>query len=534
MVPPHFRGRNEIPMSDPQRPGSNPPPVREFDDLPRPSAAMPGEVIKLKQPRGLYTLFMTEMWERFSFYGMKALLVLYLIKPPSDGGLDWSKNDAGKLMGWYSGLVYLTPIIGGYLADRLLGTHRSLIIGGAIIALGHFTLMTGDKTALFAGLGLVIVGTGFFKSNVSTMVGQLYQQGDARRDAGFTIFYMGINLGAFIAPIVCGILRVKYGWAYGFGAAGVGMTLGLIQYMIAKPRHLKGIGDAPTRGNLSAEELEAKKRPLTREETHRVAVIFIMAFFVFFFWSAFEQAGNSMSAFAEEQTDRSTPHWLESFVPDEKQAADATPPPAPDPSQPVKAPEPKYGAANTPPAKDGFKAYPAEWFQSVNAGMILILAPIFAQLWVRLARWRKEPSTLMKMAMGLVILGGGFIFMVMGGKISDTGVRVSAMWLITAFFIHTVAELCLSPVGLSLVTKLAPWKFASLLMGVWFLANFFANLTAGLSLGISNDFSKGQGPFHIFGGQADFFLIWVIAPIAAGLILMSLVPTLRKWTHGRA
>lgn len=519
-------------MSDPQPPGSNPPPVSHFDDAtPRPPAAMPGAVVRLRQPRGLYTLFMTEMWERFSFYGMKALLVLYLFKATSEGGLGWSKADAGNLMAWYSGLVYLTPIIGGYLADRFLGTHRSLVIGGTIIALGHFTLMTGDQSALYAGLLLVIIGTGFFKSNVSTMVGQLYQQGDVRRDAGFTIFYMGINLGAFIAPIICGILRVKYGWAYGFGAAGVGMTLGLIQYLISRPRHLKGIGAAPSHANLSAAEREAKMTPLTREEKHRVAVIFIMAFFVLFFWSAFEQGGNSMSAFAEEQTDRSTPHWLERFVPDEKEAADATPPDSP---APVKAPEPKYGAGNTPAANDGFKAYPAEWFQSVNPLLILILAPMFAQLWVRLARWRKEPSTLMKMAMGLVILGAGFLFMVFGARISDTGVRVSAMWLIAAFFIQTVAELCLSPVGLSLVTKLAPWKLASLLMGVWFLANFFANFIAGRSLGLSDRFNSGHGFFHIFGGQADFFLIWVIAPISAGLVLMSIVPALRKWTHGRA
>ncbi len=495
-------------------------------------AAGPGAPVKVRQPAGLYLLFTVEMWERFSFYGMKALLVLYLIKSSTEGGLEWSKDHAGMLMGWYSGLVYLTPIIGGYLADRFLGTHRSLLIGGAIIASGHFLLMMEGLVGLFGGLSLVVIGTGFFKSNVSTMVGQLYKQGDPRRDAGFTIFYMGINLGAFIAPLICGYLRTKYGWPYGFGAAGVGMVVGLIIYSILRNRYLAGIGDAPTHTSISAAELEERRRPLTTEEWQRVAVVCIMAFFVFFFWASFEQSGNSMSAFAEERTDRTTPKWLEFAVPEDANVQ------APDAQALADAATAVTAAAlPPPPAKPGFRAYPAEWFQSVNALMILILAPIFAVLWVRLARIGREPGTLLKMALGLIGVGGGFAFMVVGAKLSADGGginRVSPMFLVGAFLIHTIAELCLSPVGLSLVTRLAPLKFASLLMGAWFLANFFANLTAGLSLGMSETFDKGKGFFHLFGGQADFFLIWVVLPVAAGLVLMGLLPVLRKMTHGRA
>jgi len=474
---------------------------------------------QLRQPPGLYLLFTVEMWERFSFYGMKALLILYLTATATNGGLEWSKDHAGQLMGWYSGLVYLTPIIGGYLADRFLGTHRSLLIGGTIIATGHFLLMMEGPLGLFGGLSLVVIGTGFFKSNVSTMVGQLYQQGDPRRDAGFTIFYMGINLGAFIAPLICGWLQYKYGWRYGFGAAGVGMVVGLIIYSILRGRYLAGIGDAPTAGTMSAAEMEERRRPLTTEEWHRVAVVCIMAFFVFFFWASFEQSGNSMALFAEERTDRSAPGWIEFAVPENTNAT-----------------------ASESAARPGHKEFPAAWFQSVNAGMILLLAPVFAVLWVRLAKMRREPSTLLKMALGLIGVGAGFAFMVAGAYLSAGGAggapgtitRVSPLFLIGAFLIHTIAELCLSPVGLSLVTRLAPLKFASLMMGAWFLANFFANLTAGLSVGLSDTFDKGNGFFKFLGGQADFFLIWVALPVAAGLVLCALVPMLRRLTHGRA
>jgi POT family proton-dependent oligopeptide transporter len=576
-----------------------------------------------RQPRGLATLFMTEMWERFSFYGMKALLVLYLVRiiavgdlstgvhsnslrvedttnkqtqvfhqhvvvgsggvvpampdtvvegavlrvdAPADrvvtlgadgslkndgavykltntskgdveyevkivregekpvtlfevnganapafgkleagasrefkldvnteqSGLNWDKPDAGKLLAWYTGLVYLFPIIGGYLADRYLGTHRCLIIGGLVIAAGHFTLMAETIPTLYAGLAMVIVGTGFFKSNVSTMVGQLYTAGDARRDAGYTIFYMGINLGAFIAPLICGWLRVKYGWAWGFGAAGVGMLLGLVQYMYGRPKHLKGIGEKPSAR--SNEEQAAMDQPLTFEEKSRVAVICIMAVFVVFFWAAFEQSAGSIALFGDSYTDRTLPSWL-GFLAD----------------------------------KEGM--FPTEWFQSVNPLFILLLAPVFASMWVRLATMGREPSTIAKMAIGLITLGLGFIFMVVGALLTHGGsVKISPMWLFGALFVHTCAELCLSPVGLSMVSKLAPLKFVSLMMGTWFLSNFFANFAAASLTGQMDNIGAAN---IIFDGYAGFFFIFVISPCAAGVLVMLLLPKIKKMMHGR-
>ena len=422
-----------------------------------------------RQPRGLWLLFIVEMWERFSYYGMRALLVLYLVNE-----LKWSDADASKLYGTYTGLVYLTPILGGYLADRLIGTRRSLVIGGIIIALGHFSLAVPGMTAFYLGLALIIIGTGFFKPNVSTMVGQLYRQGDSRRDAGFTIFYMGINLGAFLAPLVCGYLGEKVGWHYGFGAAGVGMVLGLLVYMWGVNKYLPGIGLAPTQE--MRKEQAASRGPLTREEKQRVAVIFIVAFFVVFFWAAFEQAGASMNLFADRHTDTNL---------------------------------------------FGFE-FPASWFQSVNPFAILICAPLFAQLWLGLGRTGREPPTPAKMAIGLLLLAAGFGIMVLGAARADTGIRVSPLWLVGAYTLHTWGELCLSPVGLSLVTKLAPLKFASLLMGVWFLANFFANLLAGQLSALMGEFSSLQ----------SFFSIFLIAPAVAGVILLLLSPMLKRMMHG--
>ncbi len=515
----------------------------------------PTAPVRRRHPSGLRTLFMAEMWERFSFYGMKALLVLYLIKSSGEGGLEWSKEHAGTLMGWYAGLVYLTPVIGGYLADRYLGTHRSLIAGGLIIASGHFTLMLDTIPTLFIGLSLVIIGTGLFKGNVSTMVGQMYVQGDPRRDAGFTIYYMGINLGAFLAPLVCGFLRTRFGWSWGFGAAGVGMVLGLVQYLIGRPRTLAGIGDPPLeRASLrpvvvglivlaaagalatalyahdrfaSLGSAYASFRSNTAvfaivslalaaavtagivlfvfaqdpEDRGPVAVIFIMAFFVIFFWSAFEQAGTSMAFFAEERTDRTMPGWLAALGMKGELAA------------------------------DGARRIPAETFQSINPLFILVLAPIFASIWVRLAAVRREPSTPFKMGLGLILLGLGFLFMVGAASISDRGALAAPSWLVAALFVHTCGELCLSPVGLSLVTKLAPVRFASLLMGVWFVANFVANLSAGLTAGkVESIAEKG----FILPGWAGFYLLFVIAPVAAGTIVLLLVPLLRKMMGGRA
>ncbi|MGH8652053.1 MAG: peptide MFS transporter [Gammaproteobacteria bacterium] len=445
------------------------------------------------QPPGLALLFVTEMWERFSYYGMRALLVLFLIAEADRGGFGWPVERASQLYGWYTGLVYLTPLLGGYLADRYLGTHRALVVGGSLIALGHFSLALESVASFYTGLALLIIGTGFFKPNVSTMVGQLYSTHDPRRDAGFTIFYMGINLGALIGPLVCGYLAQseRFGWGYGFAAAGLGMVLGLLGYLAGKRKYLGEIGSRPAARHADSHGIGA---PLTREEKERIVALMITAFFVIFFWLAFEQAGSSMTVFAERSADRSAPEWLQWLI--------------------------------------GGSAFPTAWFQAVNPGFILLLAPGFSLLWQALGRREIEPSTPFKMALGLMLLGSGFLFLVLGAHLSDQGVRVSPGWLIGAYFLHTCGELCLSPVGLSLVTKLAPLKLASMLMGVWFLANFAANLLGGYLAGTLEAVQRGEF-FQLLGGQADFFLIFVLSSLAASGLLFALAPFLKKLMHGR-
>jgi POT family proton-dependent oligopeptide transporter len=436
-----------------------------------------------KQPPGLFLLFGVEMWERFSFYGMRAFLTLFLIS--SAGGFGWSKEQASHLYGWYQGLVYLTPLLGGYLADRLIGTHRSIIIGGIIIASGHFCLAIPAKTTFFVGLALIILGTGFFKSNISTMVGQLYSEKDRRRDAAFTIFYMGINLGASIGQIICPKLADRYNWHVGFSAAGFGMVLGLVVYVIFKRRFLGTIGDVPAskanrqRGN--------PKQPLTVEERKGIAAIAVLAFFNIFFWMAFEQAGSSMTFFAEEHTRR------------------------------------MFLGIN----------FLAPYFQSVNSLSVILLAPVFAWTWTRLAACGRAPSTPVRFALGLFLLGSGFIVLVMGARVSDGGERVSPLWLIVTYVLHTCGELCLSPVGLSMVTKLAPARFASLMMGAWFFSMFISDLLAGLLAGTVEKIEKGQ-VFHLLGGQADFFLMFVVSTFAAGIALLAIAPVVKRLMAGRA
>jgi POT family proton-dependent oligopeptide transporter len=439
----------------------------------------------IKQPPGLYLLFGVEMWERFSFYGMRAFLTLFLVS--TAGGFGWSKADASHLYGWYQGLVYLTPLLGGYLADRFLGTHRSIIIGGIVIASGHFCLAVPARPTFFLGLCLIIVGTGFFKSNISTMVGQLYSERDRRRDAAFTIFYMGINLGAAIGQIVCPKLAYRYNWHLGFSAAGFGMVLGLATYVILKRRFLGTIGDVPAGRRARVEKTAPSGQPLTIEEKHGIAAIAILAFFNIFFWMAFEQAGSSMTFFAEERTRRV-------FL--------------------------------------GID-FLAPYFQSVNPIAVITLAPVFAWMWTRLEARNLAPSTPIRFAMGLFLLGSGFIVLVIGARISDAGVRVSPLWLIVTYVLHTCGELCLSPIGLSMVTKLAPARFASLAMGAWFVAMFVADLSAGLLAGTVEKVEKGHF-FHLLGGQADFFLMFVVSTFAAGTLLLALSPVVKRLMAGRA
>jgi len=438
-----------------------------------------------KQPPGLYLLFGVEMWERFSYYGMRAFLVLFLVS--TAGGFGWTKQEASHLYGWYTGLVYLTPLVGGYLADRFLGTHRALVIGGTVIAAGHFCLAVPARLTFFLGLVLIVVGTGFFKSNVSTMVGQLYRMGDRRRDAGFTIFYMGINTGATFGPLICGYLAKsdRFGWHWGFAAAGVGMVLGLVTYLALKKRYLPGIGEVPAA--IASAGQAGPKGPLSSDEKRAIAAIAILAFFNIFFWLAFEQAGSSMSFFADERTRRE-------FL--------------------------------------GID-FLAPYYQSINPIGIIVLAPVFAWIWTGLAVRGREPSTPTKFAMGLFLVGAGFVVMVVAARLSDGGVPVSPLWLIAAYLIHTCGELCLSPVGLSMVTKLAPARLASLMMGVWFLAFFVSDLVAGLLAGTVERIERGE-VFRVLGGQADFFLMFVVMTFVAGAVLVALSGTVKRLMRERA
>jgi POT family proton-dependent oligopeptide transporter len=439
-----------------------------------------------RQPPGLFLLFGVEMWERFSFYGMRAFLTLFLISKA--GGFGWSKEQASHLYGWYQGLVYLTPLMGGYLADRLIGTHRSIIIGGIVIALGHFCLAMPAQWTFFLGLLLIIIGTGFFKSNISTMVGQLYSEKDRRRDAAFTIFYMGINLGAAIGQIVCPKLADAYNWHIGFSAAGFGMVLGLVVYLSFKRRFLGTIGDVPASRAYRVEAAAAGgEQPLTTLEKHGLIAIAILAFFNIFFWMAFEQAGSSMTFFAEERT-------RHVFL--------------------------------------GFKIL-APYFQSVNSLSVILLAPVFAWVWLRLEARGRAPSTPVRFALGLFLLGSGFIVLVIGARIADGGVRVSPLWLIVTYVLHTCGELCLSPIGLSMVTKLAPKRLASLAMGAWFFSMFISDLAAGFVAGAVEKVEKGQ-VFHLLGGQADFFLIFVVSTFVAGTAMLAFSPLVKRLMAGRA
>ena len=448
-------------------------------------------------PRGLALLFFTEMWERFSYYGMRAIFTLYMIQ-----ALAMKKNEASEIYGSYTGLVYLTPLIGGYVADRYWGNRRSITFGGMLMALGQLFMFfsassyqnTGVAVPLmWAGLCTLMVGNGFFKPNISSMIGQLYEEGDKRRDAAYTIFYMGINLGAFIAPLVCGALGdtgnpADFKW--GFLAAAIGMVLGTVLFHTQKDKYVvapdgKPIGAEPNQkvsadsgasgGGLSSAQLGLggglllggfilfwkiigfdaigaliysstiammvmiiTDKSLSTVERDRIIVLYVSAFFVVFFWAAFEQAGASLTFFAEEQTNRTL-----------------------------------MGAT-----------IPASFFQSVNAVAVVLLAPAIAAVWSVLSKRKAEPNSLIKQALGLMILAVGYTVIAIGVKGLGLDTKVSMFWLIALYVIHTVGELCLSPIGLSLVSKLSPLRFVSLLFGVWFLANSVANKAAGQLSGL--------------------------------------------------
>ncbi|EJV9420641.1 peptide MFS transporter [Vibrio vulnificus] len=443
---------------------------------------MPNQHQYFGHPRGLFLLFGTELWERFSYYAMRAILVLYLTDTTINGGLGWSTKDALDLYGTYTGLVYITPLIGGYLADNYLGQRRSILIGGALMAIGQFTLALpadalglGSLHTFYLGLALLIAGNGLFKPNISTMVGDLYQEGDNRRDGAFTIFYMGINLGALIAGVVSGSVTTEFGWKAGFVAAGIGMLISLVMQMALAQSWLGDIGREPAAKRDLAIKKSAQKEALTKEEVDRIKVVLVMSLFTIVFWAGFEQAGGLMNIYTQQYTDR----MIGSFE------------------------------------------IPAAWFQSLNPFFIITLAPVLAVLWVKLGK--REPNSPVKFALAMFFLALGFLCMV-GAVVEqsgDTSVKTSMLWLVGAFFFHTLGELCLSPIGLSLVTKLAPLRLASLTMGAWFGCNAIANYVAGY---VGSHVGE-LGAMAIFSGIA-------VTATVSGVILLLFSNQLVRWMHG--
>jgi len=415
-------------------------------------------LFKQEHPKGLYLLFFVEMWERFSFYGMRALLVLYMIQQ-----LLFSSQTAGNIYGIYTGLVYLTPLIGGYLADRFWGQRRCITYGAVFMSIGLFLLAFGGKELFLLSLFLMICANGFFKSNISSVLGFLYDDND-KKDSAFTIFYMGINLGALLSPLVCGTIAVKYGFEWGFASAGVGMLIGLFMYKIFENRLLGAKGLKPV--SEKEDELQVNKTDTNAKFT---ALVILMLFTVPF-WICFEQAGSSLTLFAEYQTNR--------FI-------------------------------------FGYEI-PTGYFQALNPLFIIILAPIFSLLWGWLRNRGKEPGSVEKFGIALFLMSVSYIIMIFAGVSAETS-KISPLWLVTAYFVMTVAELCLSPIGLSLVSKLAPKKFLSLTMGCWFLTCFAGDLLAGFWGGKYESLTPAQ-----------LFTPLAVLSFAAFLLLVILMPKLNK------
>jgi POT family proton-dependent oligopeptide transporter len=486
--------------------------------------------IKQKHPRGMYILFFTEMWERFSYYGMRALLVLFMVDQVKNGGMGLDDATANSIYGLYTCMVYLACLPGGWIADRLLGAQRSVWYGGIIIAAGHFSLAIPSTTTFFLGLVLVILGTGMLKPNISAVVGQLYPEGGARRDAGFTIFYMGINLGAFLGPLVCSSLgeSERFGWHWGFGAAGAGMVLGLIQYRFTsrflgdagrEPGHRRdpALGTDPawygvlaclgvvvvTVGMALAGAYEINPVALAKGTTYvivgmavlyfggvfifakldsvekkRVVVIIVLFIASAMFWSGFEQAGSSLNLFADRYTDRIVMGW----------------------------------------------EVPAGWFQSLPPAFIIAFAPVFAAMWVSLARRNLNPTMPIKFALGLVLLAIGFAVMFFASKLVADNNAVLPTWLFFTYLFHTMGEICISPVGLSAVTKLAPKRFVGQMMGAWFMATALGNLVAGILASRFDPSAVGEMP-------GLYFQI-VMTSFGVGLLLLIFSKPVQKLTGG--
>jgi POT family proton-dependent oligopeptide transporter len=471
-------------------------------------------------PRGLSTLFFTEMWERFSYYGMRALLILFMTAPAARGGLAFDTAVAGAVYGLYTSMVYMTSLPGGWIADRLIGQRRAVLYGGILIAAGHFCLALPSLTTFYTGLSLIVVGTGLLKGNVSVIVGQLYGPDDRRRDAGFSIFYMGINLGAFIAPLVCGYLGQRVSWHAGFAAAGVGMTFGLIQYVLGG----RFLGDAGLRPSPAASPeaarvferrvrlwgggaalvlglaiagllsgaftvtisqvadaagylllvitvglfgwmfLAAEWTSAERKRLYAITALFLAACI---FWSEFEQAGSTLNLFADRATRTSVLGWN----------------------------------------------FPSSYFQSLQPLFIIVFAAVFAWLWIRLGR--REPSSPAKFGFGLILVGAGFALLVVAASLAAAGEKVSPLWLVATYLLHTFGELSLSPVGMSATTRLAPDRVAGLMMGVWYLAISVGNFFGGRlsSLYGSMPLPELFGAIAIVGLLAGVVMLMLAVPI---------------------
>ena len=402
-------------------------------------------------PKGLFILFFTELWERFSYYGMRALLTLYIATSATaiDPGLGWSPKDAIWLYGWYTMLVYVASIPGGWIADKYIGQKKAVMYGGFLLCLGHGVLAINSPIAFFSGLVLIILGVGSLKPNISTMVGGLYPQGDPRRDSGFTIFYIGINIGAFLSSLIVGVVAYKYGWHYGFGLAGIGMLFGQAVFIYGQ-KYLTEVGNF-LGNSKNKEDSELMKKPLTKIEKDRVIVLLISFLIVIVFWGAFEQAGGLMNLYTEAKVDR--------FL-----------------------------------GLSFLEEVPAAVFQSLNAGYIIIFGTLVGAFWVWMKRRNYESSSLFKMALGTIIMGLGFVFMMFASiEASSTEFGKAAMyWIFLAYFFHTIGELCASPVALSFITKLSPVKYGSLMMGIYFAATGFGNkLAAGI--GEASQIEKYEG-----------------------------------------
>lgn len=513
----------------------------------------------LGHPSGLFVLFFTEMWERFSYYGMRALLVLFLTAAIlGDGGWGWERSEALLLYGWYTGLVYITPIIGGFIADKFTGYRNAVVIGALLMTLGHASMaleVTADMF-FYIGLGLLILGNGLFKPNISSMVGQLYKSQGKEKDAGYTIFYMGINAGAFLGILLCGYIGEKVGWHYGFGLAGIFMFFGMLQFYFAQkifgriglsPKSTVEFDDAientieETKDILEEVADYAEKSRITSD---RLKVIGVFAFFTIFFWWAFEQAGGSMTVFAADYTDRVLTgegaatfkifNTLLTVIPMLiitwvlvmlfKQTFS------------------KYAFSNIllgtsfviiwaiviwmlkREYSSDESEVPASWFGILNSFFIIAFAPLFSKVWES----KFNPTGPVKFAIGLILLGFGFGILAYGSMGIPLGAKtasVSMIFLILAYLFHTLGELCVSPVGLSYVSKLAPMKLVGLMFGVWFVANFIANLTAGWT-------GSYIDPIVEEYGMSTFFLIFTAIPVGAGVLMLILNKTLIKMMHG--